>query len=331
MPRLRILLLVSSFSLGALAQAVPIGMEGAGPVGADLSAASAASPRPRECERDAPRGEGRSHWDRARQPRARAFCDALARGYAELNRAPERALGSAERAKALSPESAAPLVLEARALVTSRREKEAWPVFQRAKKLDKHSLAEPAALHDLALSALASGEHAEAVAAYRALVPRASLLADSRRRQRVYLEAAMTVMRQDGATLDEALGYLSEARRLRGLPGLSDVVLGATALTLDRQGRHDEARGVAAEARGPLGVLRLATTRDREPVAWLPEGELSAIAAMLLERSHADAAKKQWRAFLDSPAAQGSPWQGHAKKKLDATGAPPRRAGKPPR
>lgn len=321
---LRIVLAVSSVSFAALGQAAP-----PGELAADLSAASAASPRPRECAPDA--GGTRSHWDRARRPRARAFCDALARGYAELFRAPDRAIAAAARAKELAPGSAAPFVLEGRALVGSGREQEAWPAFLRARSLDSRSFAEPAALHDLALAALANQEQADAVAAYRALVPRASMLADPRRRQRVYLEAAMTVMRGDASTLDEALGYLGEARRLRGLPGLSDVVLGATALTLDRQGRHDEARGVAAEARGPLGVVRLAGSPDRERVVWLPASELSAIAAMLSERGHPEVAKKHWRVFLDSPDAARSPWLAHAKKKLESVGAGPRRGGKPAR
>lgn len=322
--QLRVVLVVTSVSLAAAGQAAA-----PGELAADLTAASAASPRPRECAPDA--GATRSQWDRARLPRARAFCDALARGYAELYRAPARAIAAAARAKELSPASAAPFVLEGRALVASGREREAWPAFLRARSLDGRSFAEPAALHDLALAALASSEHAEAVAAYRALVPRASMLADPRRRQRVYLEAAMTVTRADPSALDEALGYLGEARRLRGLPGLSDVVLGATALTLDRQGRHDEARGVAAEARGPLGVVRLAGSPERERVVWLPASELSAIAAMLSERAHPEVARKQWRAFLDSPDASTSPWLAHAKKKLESVGAGPRRAGRPVR
>lgn len=323
-PKLRLVLAVMVWAPGALAQATP-----PPDVGADLSAASAASPRPTECAPEGPVGESRSAWDGARRPRLRAYCDALARGYAELFRAPARAAASAARARELSPGSVAPLVLEARALVGSGREKEAWPVFLRARSLDKASLGEPAALHDFALAALASGEHAEAVAAYRALVPRAALLADPRRRQRVYLEAAMTVLRQEAATLDEALGYLGEARRLRGLPGLSDVVLGATALTLDRQGRSEEARGVAAEARGALGVAKLAGARDRERVVALPEGELSAVAAMLAERAHPELARKLWRVFVESPDSARSPWLAHAKKKAEGALGVGRRPRKP--
>lgn len=301
--------------------AAPGGTE---PGSADLSAASASSPRPRECGPD--RGPGaKTEWDRARRPKEQAFCDTLARGYSELNLAPGRAIVAARKAAALRPTSAAPLVLEARALVSDGRAKEAWPVFRRARSIDKRSVEEPSALHDLALSARASGEHDEAVAAYRALVPRAGMLSEPRRRQRVYLEAAMTVMRADARGIDEALGYLGEARRLRGMPGLADIVVGATALALDRQGRSDEARGVAAEARGPEGVLRLAALPSRNEVVSLEEGELAAVAAILAERSQPELAKKNWRAFLDSPAGRAPAWQAHAKHKLESLGVVRRR------
>lgn len=328
--KLRITLALLCSAGPALAQAFPMGVESMPrEPGADLSAASAASPRPRECSAEDPRALRDSQWDRARRPKIRAYCDALARGYAELARAPSKALASAARAKELGPERAAPLVLEGRAWVGSGRAAEAWPLFERAQKLDKLALAEPAALHDLALAAGALGKHAETVAAYRALVPRAGMLADPRRRQRVYLEAAMAVMRSDANALDEALGYLAEARRLRGMPGLSDLVLGATALTLDRQGRRDEARGVVAEARGALGVSKLAdSARAREALVSLPAGEVDAIAAILVERVRPELAKRHWRAFVESPESTSSPWLAHAKKRLESVAAAPRRAGR---
>ncbi len=331
-PKIRSLLAACLLSGTAAAQAVPAGLSDAA-VAADLSAARAASPRPSECSPD---GVGRTlwtHWERARRPQVARYCDALALGYAELGATPQRALATAKRAATLAPGRAAPVVLEARALVGAGRAREAFTVFARARAIDKRGLADPAALHDLAIAALASGEHLEAVAAYRALVPRAGMLADARVRQRVYLEAAMTVMRRDPKALDEALGYLGEARRLRGLPGLSDVVLGATALTLDRQGRHEEARGVAAEARGPLGVAGLATAPAAAggPLVTLPDGELAAIAAVLTERTHPELAKKLWRTFEASAANAGSPWQAQAKRRAESQAAPVRRWGRPPR
>src|SRR5258706_11959410 len=116
----------------------------------------------------------------------------------------------------------------------------------------------PAPAPDGAAAAPAAARGREAVAAYRSLVPRASLLPDARRRQRVYVEAGLVVMAEGPDRLDEALGYLAEARRLRGAPTLTEIVLGSVALALDRQGRVDEARGVASEAGGPFSAERLA-------------------------------------------------------------------------
>ena len=172
----------------------------------------------------------------------------------------------------------------------------------------------------MAVSALATGHRAEALAAYRALVPRASLLPDARRRQRVYVEAGLVVMAEGPERLDEALGYLAEARRLRAAPTLSEVVLGAVALGLDRQGRVDEARGVASEAGGPFSAERLAKEESNplasRPVVTAP-GELHAVAAILAERRHPEIAKNGWKAYLESEAGKTGKWAAHAKKKLE--------------
>lgn len=315
-----------ALSAGARAQMVPP-VPDARVLGADMTAARAASPRPAECTMDS--GGESDAWARARSPRLREFCRTLARGYSDLLRTPSRSASAARRAAELVPGHAAAWVLEARALVRDGRAKEAWPLFQKARSKDRRSLEEPATLHDMALSAAESGEQDEAVATYRALVPRASLLADARQRQRVYVEAAMTVMRRDASALDEALGYLAEARRIRGVPGLSDVVLGATALTLDRQGRGEEARGVAGEVKSAASVLRLARRKDRD--LGLPDGELSAIAAMLAERGELEVARAEWRAFLKSDVGQNAPWNAHGKKKLDSLGSTVRRPVRAPR
>jgi tetratricopeptide (TPR) repeat protein len=233
-----------------LAQVPPAGPTSA--TRAELMAAADASPRPAMCMDRPVRGQaGRTLWDRARRPTEATFCDALARGYSQLWRAPERALGEAERAKKVLPKRAEPVVLAGRALMQMNRAKEAWAEFQRAETLSKRSLEEPSALHDVAAAAHASGHKSQALALFRRLVPRASLLSKGTERQRVYLEAALLVMAEGPENLNEATGYLVEARRFRGAPGLADVVTGALALALDRQGQTEEAHGVAAEAGGP--------------------------------------------------------------------------------
>ncbi len=283
---------------------------------AELMAAAAASPRPAICAERPTRGKaGRTLWDRARRPAEARFCDALARGYSLLSRSPSRALVEAERADKILPKRAEPALLGARALMQLGRAKDAWTRFETVRSLSRRGVEEPAALHDLARAAHASGHAAEALALYRKLVPRASLLSKGTERQKVYLEAALLVMAEGPDHLNEATGYLVEARRFRGAPGLADVVTGALALGLDRQGRSEEARGVAAEAGGPGAAQRwIEGTQGVGLTA--PTGELHAIAAILAERDDGELARTEWRAFLDSPAGKTGKWAEHAKKRL---------------
>jgi tetratricopeptide (TPR) repeat protein len=294
------------------------------PDGSELVSFAAASPRPPECGAPAGRGAA-SVWNRAREPKLRTYCDALARGYASLRRSPADALAAAARASAALPGRAAPAVLEARALVRQGRHAEAWKRFEAARAISPRSVDSPHALHDFAIAALSTGKLDEARAAYRVLAPRADLLGAELLRQRVYVEAAAAMMTAGSESLGEAIGYLAEARRRSTQPGFSPVVLGVLALALDRQGRSDEARGVAAEAGGSGSLVR-AEARDRpapgasgKPAAMplLPEGELDAIIAILAERSEPELARERWQTFLDGAASRG-PWADHARKKLEA-------------
>jgi hypothetical protein len=252
----------------------------------------------------------------------------LARGYARLSRAPALALLAAEEAERAATGRAGPEVLAGRAQFALGRYAQAYEHFARARKRASRSLEAPRALHDYAASALAANHEKEALAAYRLLVPRAGLLARANDRQRAYLEAALLAMAQGEAQLPEAVGYVSEARRRRGPPGMSDIVLGTLALALDRQGRHEEARGVAREAGGPWGLsalLESSKAGDKKksgraaPGRVLPvtrPGELAAVVAMLAEPFDAEVAKDHWQAYLDSPAGKSGPWSQHARKKL---------------
>jgi tetratricopeptide (TPR) repeat protein len=269
-------------------------------------------------------------WQRARTPGLDAYCDALARGYSRLRRKPELSLEAAMAADKALGGRAAPSVLAGQALLLLGRHNPAWQSFERAQSRSKRALEAPAALHDLALAAELSGHHDEAREAYRALVARAFLLEQSLRRQRIYVEAAMLMMGLGPDGLNEAIGYLSEARRRGVPPGFSPYVLGALALALDRQGHQDEARGVAGEAGGPWALLSEAGALDDEqteasrkksapqsavPTPYLPEGEIHAMIAVLAERGDPVLARERWQAFLGGPAAKG-PWAEHARKKL---------------
>ncbi len=116
-------------------------------LGADMTAARAASPRPAECVADG--SNNGDAWSRARSPKLREFCRTLARGYSDLLRTPSRSVAAARRAAELVPGHAAAWVLEARALTRDGRAKDAWPLFQKARSKDRRSLEEPATLHDM--------------------------------------------------------------------------------------------------------------------------------------------------------------------------------------
>ncbi len=300
---------------------------------ASLRTAAAASPRPTTCEagRGATGGERDTLWDRARQPGLAVWCRALARGYARLSRSPTLALAAARDAERAVPGRPGPAVLSGRALLAEGDAAAAYKQFARALALSRRSVEEPAALHDLAMAAELTGHTPEALGAYRALVPRAGLLDDSQRRERVYVEAASLVMSTGESGLNEAIGYLGEARRRGGPPGFVAVVLADLALALDRQGRSEEARGVVAEAGGPWALAELAGLDDttkpaararRALLPVLPRGELSAMVAILAERDDPELARDQWRACV--AANPKGAWADYARAKLAK--APPRAA-----
>jgi tetratricopeptide (TPR) repeat protein len=343
---------MSVWLLAVVAQSVTVG-QAAEAASAALVTAAAASPRPTEC--GVPAGELQTLWQRARSPRLVAYCDALARGYARLDRAPEQALQAAELAARTLPDRIAPRVLQGRALLALGRHDQALRSLLEARERSSRSVEAPGALHDLGVAALLAGRPETALAAYRALVPRAGLIADDLRRQNVYIEAAAVVMQSGAQGLDEAIGYLGEARRRGSPPGTRDIVLASLALALDRQGRVDEARGVIAEASGPYLLAQLAAEqRGEEPATpsdapadsakadarpahaakrhraapVLPAGELDAMVAILAEPADRDVAREHWRAALTA-AAQG-PWADHARRHVAALegGRRPRGAGR---
>ena len=314
---------------------------------ADLVAAAAASPRPAVCLAGAegPRTMPTTVWDRVVAPGLDRYCHALARGYALLHWEPAGALAAADAAGRALSGRAAPQALRGRALLRLGRVDEAWRAFERALTLDQRSVEAPAALHDFATVAARTGHHRDALWAYRALVPRVALLQDPVRRQRAYVEAAVRVMVAGPEALDEAIGYLTEARRQLCPPGYQPFVLGALALALDRQGRHDQARGIAAEASGPWGLMRLTASaeeptqgaqapsrREAMPASLplLPDGELLAMIAVLADREERELAAEHWRAYLRRDCVAARVWRAHAERKLDRSTTPGarRRRGK---
>jgi tetratricopeptide (TPR) repeat protein len=291
----------------------------------DLAAVAAASPRPTACA-SAP-GSLRAHgtlWDRARAPEQHRFCAELARGYASLTHAPRRALAAAAAAEQQWSGQADPLVLSARAELALGDLARAHQTFEQALKLDPHCLRDPSALHDRARAATAVGEFEIAAVSYRQLVPRVGLVPSVGRRTSGLIEAAVLAMHEGAAGLDEALGYLGEARRRPRVAGAEGYLLGTLALALDRQGRQSEARGVAAEAGGPWGVARRVPLPDDgqlKPAALsasiplLPPHEAYAIVALLAEADHPDVAREYWRASVQATDSSGA-WREYATGRL---------------
>lgn len=290
---------------------------------ADLATVAAASPRPRDCIQRSQGTESITPWDLARYPGTEHFCLALANGYALLSSDASQALVAAKRARQALPGRAESLVLEGRALVALGRYPEARDRFAAARQISAAALNAPAALYDFALSTYHVGRFEEALEVYRSLIPRVSLLEDGWPRQRVLIEAAALAMTRGPTGLDEAIGYLDEARRRDSPPAFEDFVLGELALALDRSGRTDEAAGVAADAAGPwlldrLGSAKPGTTKFLQRAPLLPPGELDAVIAILAERRDPELARQHWNAFLAAQA--NSPFADHARRKMAQTG-----------
>lgn len=302
-----------------------------------LQAASGSSPRPTECRASGP-DRAYTFWDRARDPRLSRYCNLLAKGYARLENDAAAALKAAQSARELEPTRSAPRLLEARALVEQGRMAEAFQIFQQVVKHPSASELSPAGLYAYAVAAVGGGQSQLGLAAYRRVVPMASLLTGAGVTERVYVEAAVLVMRQGPTHLQEAVAYLNEARRRNADLALRPFVLSALALALDRQGRHEEARGVAREAHGHTALLMdaAAPARAAEPgaggVAPAPAAppprvrlpridpvELSAMAAMLAAADDVELARQYWKDFLERAPAD-HPWIAHARGKLGARG-----------
>jgi tetratricopeptide (TPR) repeat protein len=298
--------------------------------GAGLSAAAAASGRPPECSSGSRRAlaRGPSVWEIARVPNLQRYCDLVARAQTELAATPDRARKDAQEAEVALPGHAAPQVVIARAALSLGAIEEAARAFARARELDPRSVEDPGAMHDLARVLHKTGKRDEALAVYRALVPRVDLLGTTDRRVSVLLEAAHASMTAEGAggapapaeltkprasakrRLDEAVAYLREARQ-RPPTQLSGEVLLSLALALDRAGDRDEADATLAEALRANARLRSGTL----DYLAAPE-DRAALEALVAEGGDRAAAQKAWEAYLAGPGGKG-PWAAAARARLD--------------
>lgn len=296
--------------------------------GRDLVAIARAGVRPPECG-GAVTGSAR-RWERAEEPRLGPYCDALARGYTRLRSSPKEALEYAEVADRAFPGRVPPLLLEARARASLGAYAEAWTKFD-AVRARGISVDAPSVLHAMAVSALRTGHVAPALESFRALVSRIDFLDDAAEQLRILIEASVLAMSQGPDHVPEAVGYLTEAQRRPRLPGLSDYVLAALAVALDRQGLTAEANDVAGEATGPW---RLESDRDRMGKApelpELPGAEMDAMIAILADRRDKDLSLERWQSYLESDAGRAGPYHEWAeRRRAAAAGKAPRKRGAP--
>jgi len=209
------------------------------------------------------------------------------------------------------------VLLEARALSALGEYAPAWSRFERVLASGVQVDA-PSILHALAVTAVRTRHTEAGMAAYRALVSRVELVDDTTEQVRILIEASLLAMSEGQDHLAEAVGYLSEARRSPRVPGLSEYLVAALAIALDRQGLSDEASAIVAEATGPW---RLESDRERiGTVPGLPEvpaGEIDAMIAILAEPHDRDLAVERWQSYLDGEGKSG-PYAAWARGRRDA-------------
>ena len=310
----------------------PLGLLFALTLPSEVPASAAASPRPVLCRAETDRRS--SLWARARPAEVERFCTTLARALARLERTPAEALELAREASATFPSETLGPLLEGRALLRLGRAAEAWKRVAPLVVASAPALDDAASLHDVARAALLSGELDDAQRLYRLLMPRSVVLGSERIRRTATIEAAGLALARGPADLEEALGYLSEARASPAA-GDRDLVLGMLALTLDRAGRREQARAVAREASGPHDLENLLSPVERARVAapeaplaaagaavfgrgrpLLPDGELHAVIATLAEGRDAALRRAHLVAFLASPRGKG-PFADSARRALE--------------
>ena len=307
---------------------VPVPASSSSGGSSSLLAAAAASGRPRECMSSVRRAltAGPSIWERARVPTLQRYCDLVARAHAELATSPEAAQNDARLADKALPGRAAPAVILARAALAMGALDESARAFERARTIDARSVEDPATMHDLARVLQRTGKRSDALAVYRALVPRIDLLGSIDRRVSVLLEAAHASMSAsaeapgskveggapaDRPKLDEAIAYLREARQ-RPATQLAGEVLLSLVLALDRSGDRAQADAALSDAHRTGARVR---TGGLDYLA--DEGDRLALEALALEVTDRAQAIKSWEAYLAGPGGKGA-WAGAARSRLEA-------------
>lgn len=245
---------------------------------------AAQSPRPVLCQ-----GEP-ALWELSRRAEPLRRCRELARAQALLLGAPEKALARADALLHEAPEFSEARVLHGRASFRVGDSKTALAELSVLLAPDAAAAADPLALLDGGRAALVQNDVASAARFYRTLGSRAALLPERRQQVVAYLEIAATLLAEGGASIDEVLAYLREARRRSAGSGFSGLCAALTALAWVASGREAEGQGALAE----LGDIdELARLEGRKAV-WLPDGMFHALLGLSLENSRPDAAQERY-------------------------------------
>jgi tetratricopeptide (TPR) repeat protein len=265
--------------------------------------------RPPECR--AAGDHTTNAWERAKSPELRRYCDLVASASSKLagTRAmAEAALASAGEAEQVLPGHAAPLVLQGRALAALGKLELASKALAEGKARDPAVLDDPLALLAWARVLARTGRAAEAAAAYRALLPRASALSAADRAG-ASIEAGVVAMAAGPAGLDEAVAALRDGLR-EAQDEAQAVAIVALALALDRRGDVGESRALLAERSRGDPRSALTSARAKELFAGAPV-EAEAAGAVALEPTDAAGAHDAWEKYVAG--APSGPWAAHAR------------------
>ncbi|WP_437876483.1 hypothetical protein [Sorangium sp. So ce513] len=296
--------------------ALPLAAHG-GQSGGDLVAAAAAAGRPPECSARTSRAiaRGPTVWERARAPELPRYCDLLARGQAQLGTRPEAARESARLADQILPGHAAPQVLLARAALALGSPEDAARAFDRARQIDPRSVEDPHTLHDLARSLARTGKHDDALATYRALVPRIDLLGGADQRALVLLEAAHLSMAVAGrAASTGGAGAASTGGAGAASTGGAGAASTGGAGAASTGGAGGE--GGRADLDEAIAYLREARQRAQSQLARDVTLSLALVLDRAGDRAQADAA-------LEGEVAGAAPQPVHPRAGAAARGADP--------
>jgi len=283
------------------------------------------SARPPECAA-LDTGRASNVWERAKAPELQRYCDLLASGAAKLASSTAMAKSVAtiaDDADKLVAGKAAPLVLKGRALGQLGDYAGAYAALVEAKKRDDRALDDPHALYVWARALSRTGHPAEALEAYRTLLPRASALTLAMRSSAA-IDAGMIAMASGAKGLDDATAILREATR-EAQDAPRTIAALTLALALDRGGDHDAARGVLDNQvhADPKPLLDAASSKELLGPAGI--GEVPALEALAVASWDPETARADWKAYLEK--APKGVWADHARASLASVGGKKRRKG----